>query len=931
MNAAPTCRQCGTSLDAYAPEGLCPGCMLSTGLNAEAGEADISAATIEEPAAGLPAAGQRRFGDYELLEEIARGGMGVVYRARQVSLNRTVAIKTILGGHLANTGEMKRFRAEAETAAQLRHANIVAIHEVGEHDGQPFFSMDLVQGQNLAQLVGTEPLPARKAAAYLKTIAEALHYAHVRGVLHRDLKPSNILIDESDQPLITDFGLAKRLEGDPGLTLTGQVLGSPSFIPPEQAAGRKGDIGPATDVYSLGAVLYYLLTARPPFVAETMTQTLRMVAEQEPVSPRLLNASVPRDVETICLKCLEKDSRRRYATAQELADELGRFLGNEPIQARPVGMVLKVHRWCLRNRTLAVTGTATLALLLVVAIGSPIAAYRINRERLRTETEAAKSEAVAQFLTEMLRGVSPSVAMGKDTSMLRDILDRTATRLGQELTNEPEVEVDLRTTLGRIYRELGDYPKSEDMLRRALALSRQRWDNQSLQVADALDDVGQTLQQEGTLLEAEQMITQALDIRKKLLGNDSVAVGNSLNNLALVFWSEGKMLASEKAYGEALTIYRKTWGNENPAVANSLYNLGLVLQSEGKLDAAEKTFDESLALDGKLFNEAHPKISLALDSLGQLFRDSGRLPEAERTLRKALDLRIKVLGLQHTYTTGSLGNLVGVLIQEGKTQAVDDLFKGLLTAELETQPASSGLFKIRGAYHAQFRRFDLAAADLKKVVQFHPEEEWGWLQLGPVLVECGDQAAYSRLRTEMLQRFSQTKEPKVAERTAKTCMLMPLAGADLKAASRLASLAAQTGKDSPYVNAFQFVLGLSEFREQQYEMASSQMREILRAKPSPILKASTHAVLAMADAHLQRSEAARVHLLEGERILRDEVAKLDSGNFVWLYHDWLSAEILLREARVLVIRNAPDTAPPTSQLGSQPSVHYLLAGTCNRI
>ena len=303
------------------------------------------------------------FGDYELLDEIARGGMGVVYRARQVSLDRVVAVKMLLLGQFAAPSVFQRFRAEAVAAASLQHPNIVAIHEVGTHDGQPFFSMDYVMGRNLADLVRDRPLPARSAAQYLVKIARAVQYAHEHGILHRDLKPANILIDESDEPRITDFGLAKRLEREDGtqmsevgssirppssvtqdLTLSGQILGSPNFLPPEQAGGHARAIGPACDIYGLGAVLYYLLTARPPFVAETFESTLFHVLNSEPVPPRQLNPSVPRDLETICLKCLEKDPARRCATAAELADELERWLNGEPIHARPIGQIGRTLR-----------------------------------------------------------------------------------------------------------------------------------------------------------------------------------------------------------------------------------------------------------------------------------------------------------------------------------------------------------------------------------------------------------------------------------------------------------------------------------------------------------------------------------------------------------------------------------------------------------
>src|SRR5713101_4849445 len=291
----------------------------------------------------------------------------------------------LLFGDQSGKDLAQRFRAEAAAAASLQHANIVAIHEVGAHEGRPFFAMDFIEGQSLARLAAGQPLPATRAARYVKLVAEAIHYAHEHGILHRDLKPSNVLIDPFDQPRVTDFGLAKRLHHDSELTLSGQVLGSPNYMPPEQAAAKRGLVGRRSDVYSLGAILYHLLTGRPPFVGETLTDTLQDVVNKEPVSPRLLNPSVPRDMETLCLKCLEKEPARRYQTAQALAEDLGRFLRNEPIQARPVGHAEKLWRWCRRKPLVASLGATTLVLLLAVAIGSPIAIYRINHERQRAE------------------------------------------------------------------------------------------------------------------------------------------------------------------------------------------------------------------------------------------------------------------------------------------------------------------------------------------------------------------------------------------------------------------------------------------------------------------------------------------------------------------------------------------------------------------
>ena len=306
----------------------------------------------------------RYFGDYELLDEIARGGMGVVFKARQVNLNRVVALKMILAGQLANDSDVKRFYAEAEAAARLDHPGIVPIFEIGQHDGQNYFSMAFVEGESLAKKVAKGPLPPREAAELVKRVAEAVEYAHQKGIIHRDLKPANVLLDGQGQPKVTDFGLAKQIQGDSGLTGTGQILGTPSYMPPEQASGKLDQVGVQSDVYALGALLYCLLTGRPPFQAASPTDTLMQVLQQEPVAPRQLNPQVPLDLETIALKCLEKEPARRYAKAIDLADEIGRFLRGEPILARPVGPLERTWRWCKRNR--AVAGlTAAVALVLL--------------------------------------------------------------------------------------------------------------------------------------------------------------------------------------------------------------------------------------------------------------------------------------------------------------------------------------------------------------------------------------------------------------------------------------------------------------------------------------------------------------------------------------------------------------------------------------
>jgi eukaryotic-like serine/threonine-protein kinase len=309
---------------------------------------------------------------YEVLRELGRGGMGVVYQARHLQLGRVVALKMVLAGGHASAADLSRFRTEAEAVARLQHPNIVQIFEVGEYGGLPFFSLEYCDGGNLDRKLSGTPLPPKEAASLARTLARAMQAAHEKGVVHRDLKPANVLLTADGEPKITDFGLAKRLDDASGQTQTGVILGTPSYMAPEQAAGRAREVGPAADVYALGAILYELLTGRPPFRAATPLDTILQVAIDEAVPPRQLQRTVPRDLETVCLKCLGKEPRKRYASAQALADDLGRFLEGRPVAARPVGRLELVGRWCRRNPVVA---GLTATLFLSLAAGAGVASW----------------------------------------------------------------------------------------------------------------------------------------------------------------------------------------------------------------------------------------------------------------------------------------------------------------------------------------------------------------------------------------------------------------------------------------------------------------------------------------------------------------------------------------------------------------------------
>lgn len=579
---APACPRCGDAAEAETLDGLCLRCL---------GQFAFGAGLFASPALPSSLALLGSFGDYELTEEIARGGMGVVYRARQISLDRQVAVKLLRDGALASRDESERLRAEAGAAAALQHPGIVAIHEVGEHDGQPFFSMEFIAGQNLAELTREGPLPARRSAELVAAVADAVQHAHDRGVLHRDLKPSNVIVDAAGAPHVTDFGLARRVNVDSHLTLSGQVIGTPGYLSPEQAAGHSRDVTPASDTYSLGALLYHLLTARAPFVGENPAAVLRQVEEQEPVSPRLLNPAVARDLETITLKALSKDPARRYPTARELAADLGRFLRGEPIFARPVSPAERAWRWARRNPAVALLTAVSVSLVVAVAAISLAANYRLSVQR-------RQAEQVKQFLTEVLSAPDPTKD-GREVRVL-DLLDRARRRAVSQLTNQPLVLAEIQGTLGVTYYQLSLYPEAEPLLRSALALFERKLGPDSIKAAEARINLGALLHWASRSEESITELRQAVAVLRRHQPTARRELASGLSELGSVLGVAGQHEEAAKVLKEAIALCEQLGPALDPILGGALGDLSTALSALGRRNESLQALEQAVAINRRL-------------------------------------------------------------------------------------------------------------------------------------------------------------------------------------------------------------------------------------------------------------------------------------------------------------------------------------------
>jgi eukaryotic-like serine/threonine-protein kinase len=665
-----------------------------------------------------------RIGRYKLLQEIGEGGCGAVYMAEQEEpVRRRVALKIIKLG-MDTKQVIARFEAERQALALMDHPNIAKVFDAGTTEtGRPFFVMELVRGVPITEYCDKNNLTTRQRLDLFIPICRAIQHAHQKGIIHRDIKPSNILVtlhDGEPVPKVIDFGIAKAIDQPLTektlFTRLDQFIGTPAYMSPEQAEMSGLDIDTRSDIYSLGVVLYELLTGRPPFDPEalvksgldamrrtirevepprpstrlsTMTDAdLTTIAKKRGTEPARLSALVRGDLDWIAMKSMEKDRTRRYDTANGLAADIQRHLSNEPVVACPPGNLYKFQKLVRRNKLTFIAASAvTAALIIGLGVSTWMffkeqqARRQAEAERKRAETEAAKSQQVAQFLKDMLKGVRPSVALGRDTTMLQEILDKTTERVGKDLQDQPIAESELLATIGRVYYALGQYAKAEAMEREALALNRKLFGNESPLVAELLDDLVDTLHEEDKNVEGEAIAREALAIQRKPPGTKSPAVARSLQILGVVLNKQGKMAEAETAYREALAMYKDLLGSENPDAVWSLMGVGNVVWDQGKLAEAEADYREVLAIQKKAYGAQHPDMEVPLDNLAKVLIEQGKLAEAEVVAREVLALQRKMLGEDHPHLVRSIWIITNVLRDQGKVADGETLGRELVSLQ----------------------------------------------------------------------------------------------------------------------------------------------------------------------------------------------------------------------------------------------------------
>jgi tetratricopeptide (TPR) repeat protein len=753
MSAVKICSDCGAELPANAPGGHCIRCILQFGLTTHDDGPDQEEMPVA-PAGRSETLFEKsgdRIGRYKLVEQIGEGGCGLVYLAEQEEpVRRRTALKIIkLGMDTRNV--VARFEAERQALALMDHPNIAKVLDGGATaTGRPYFVMELVKGVRITEYCDLKRLPIKERLHLFVQVCEAIQHAHQKGIIHRDIKPSNILVLDEATPIpkVIDFGIAKatdqRLTDKTLFTAFEHFLGTPAYMSPEQAELNSSDIDTRSDIYSLGAVLYELLTGTTPFRTTVHDATgldelrrairekdpprpsaclsamakpqLRVAANQRKNSPDKLIHELRGDLDCIVMKALEKQRARRYETANGLALDIHRYLRDEPVTARPPGAAYRIQKLVRRHRiAFGAAAAVAAALLLGLAVSirlflkekdarhRAVMAERVQSDlrleaeaaskeqaRLRVQAqadqrkaqlEASKSEHVAELLKNMLKGVGPSVALGRDTTMLREVLDKAAANVRRDLTNEPAAAMEMFATLASTYDDLGLDQQSEVTAREALSFARAAFGAEHPAVARAMRQVGYALCNRGKVDEAEPLIQEALSQERKLLGPENSDVAATLRTLANLRWAQGKLVDAEALHRDALAIQRKLSNGPDPLVAESLNDLAGVLTEEKKLAEAESMYREALGMAKELFGSEHPTMAVSMNNLASVLRRQGKLADAEALFRETLTLQKKLFGNEHPNLAVTMNNLALLLRAQGKLIDAESMQREALAME----------------------------------------------------------------------------------------------------------------------------------------------------------------------------------------------------------------------------------------------------------
>ncbi len=644
----------------------------------------------EPPAHPLPAS----IGSYRIVRLLGEGGMGAVYEAEQDQPRRRVALKVIKAAW-ASPEMLRRFEQESRALGRLQHPGIAQIYEAGSADAgfgvQPFFAMELIHGKPLVEYANEHKLNTRQRLELMIQVCDAVHHAHQRGIIHRDLKPGNILVDETGQPRILDFGLARATDSDAQATRQtdmGQLLGTLAYMSPEQVLADPYALDTRSDVYALGVILYELLAGKMPYtLSRHLHEAVRTIQVTDPAPLSTVSRVYRGDIETIVAKALEKDKERRYASAAGLAGDIRRYLNDEPIVARPASTSYQLQKFARRNKALVVGIAAVFAVLVLGIVASTWEAVQARRAGKRAQEQSAIAQAVNDFLqNDILGQASAYNQSGPGTKpdpdlKVRTALDRAAERITGKFGKQPEVEATIRDTMGQTYQGLGLYPEARKQMERALDLERRVLGAENPKTLRTMSRLASVYYSEGKYAQAEALLSQALEIERRVLGPEHPDTLRSISGLASVYYSEGKYAQAETLLSQALEIERRVLGPEHPDTLRSMSRLAGVYYSQGKYVQAEALYSKTLEIERRVLGPEHPNTLACMINLANVNFSQSKYAQAEALYDQALEIERRVLGPEHPNTLESMNNLALTSKLLGKYAQAEALLSQALEIE----------------------------------------------------------------------------------------------------------------------------------------------------------------------------------------------------------------------------------------------------------